>query len=98
MGYVLFVQTVVFAVGVLFIWLVARRRKNWARWIWLVVFIISFPFALPELSRLLRSGPVVATLVCVQNFAQIVALYLIFTGNARQWFANDPVGQISPAN
>ena len=24
---------------ILFIWLIARKRKNWARWVWIVVMI-----------------------------------------------------------
>jgi hypothetical protein len=86
-GFILFIQTFTFAGTALFIWLIARRRKNWARWTWLGFFIVGIPFAIPVLSRILRSsGPVVATLMCAQNLAQIVALYLIFTGNARDWF------------
>jgi chromate transport protein ChrA len=93
---VLFIQFFVLAIIVLFIWLIARRRKNWARWVWLSLFILGLPFAFPELSRLLRSGLIVATLVCAQNLAQIVALYLIFTGNAREWFARNSAVQPRP--
>ena len=86
-GFILFIQAFVFAMEVLFIWLIARRRKNWARWVWLIIFILGIPFAPPVLGRILRSsGPVVATLMCAQNLAQIVALYLVFTGSAREWF------------
>lgn len=95
-GFILFIQTFVFAVTVFFIWLIARRRKNWARWVWLSLFILGLPFAFPVLSRLLRSGPIVATLVCAQNLAQIAALYLIFTGNAREWFAQNSAVQPRP--
>ncbi|MGD0672821.1 MAG: hypothetical protein ABSB13_12130 [Candidatus Binatus sp.] len=95
-GFVLFIQFFVLAIIVLFIWLIARRRKNWARWVWLSLFILGLPFAFPELSRLLRSGLIVATLVCAQNLAQIVALYLIFTGNAREWFARNSAVQPRP--
>jgi hypothetical protein len=86
-GFILFIQASVFAMEVLFIWLIARRRKNWARWVWLIIFILAIPFAPPVLVRILRSsGPVVATFMCMQNLAQIAALYMIFAGNARKWF------------
>jgi hypothetical protein len=85
-GFVLFIQGSVLAMAVLFIWLIARRRKNWARWVWLITTILGIPLALSELNRLLRSNLITATLTCAGNLAQIVALYLIFTGNAREWF------------
>jgi hypothetical protein len=68
-GFVLQIQMFVFAFSVLFIWLIARRRKNWARWVWLVFFILGIPLALPTLGRVLRSGPIAATLMSAQNFA-----------------------------
>src|ERR1700733_1676998 len=86
-GFIIFVQAFVFAMEVLFIWLIARRRKNWARWVWLMIFVLGIPFAPAVLVRILSSsGPVAATLMCAQNLAQIVALFLIFTGSAREWF------------
>src|SRR5262245_314617 len=33
----LFTQIITFGSQILFIWLIARRRKNWARWLWLVL-------------------------------------------------------------
>jgi hypothetical protein len=86
-GFIIFVQAFVFAMEVLFIWLIARRRKNWARWVWLMIFVLGIPFAPAVLVRILSSsGPVAAALMCAQNLAQIVALFLIFTGSAREWF------------
>jgi hypothetical protein len=76
-SFILFIQAFVFAMEILFIWLIARRRKNWARWVWLIIFILGIPFALPVLGRIVRSsGPVVTTLMCAQNLAQIVALFI----------------------
>ena len=89
--FILFIQGFVLAVTVLFIWLIARRRKNWARWVLLTVTIVGIPFALPGLSLLLRSGLVTATLVCAQNLAQVAALYLVFTGDAREWFRSSSI-------
>jgi hypothetical protein len=42
-GFVLFAQTLWFVFAVLFIWLIARRHKNWARWLWFVLYIAGFP-------------------------------------------------------
>lgn len=95
---ILFIQVFVLAMMVLLIWLVARRRKNWVRWLMLVLFVVGVPFSLPTLFRTLLMNPFVGTMGCLQWAFQIVALYLIFTGDAREWFENGPVGQTNPAN
>jgi hypothetical protein len=88
-GFILFIQVFVFAMSVWFVWLIARRRKNWARWIWLSICGLGMLGVPPVLSRLLHSNPLVAVLPCVQALAQIVALHLIFTGDARAWFKSN---------
>ena len=81
---------------VLFIWLVARRRKGWVRWLMLPPVVIGIPWGLLHWSSAI---PVFdAVLTCLFWLASTVALYLIFTGNSREWFVNDPVGEISSTN
>jgi hypothetical protein len=77
-----------------FIWLAARRRKNWARWVLLVVFIFSTHGYLRILLPHWRAhGPDAFALgLAVQIPAQLVALTLIFTGNARDWFKQPTAG------
>jgi hypothetical protein len=77
-----------------FIWLAARRRKNWARWVLLVVFIFSTHGYLRILLPHWRAhGPDAFALgLAVQIPAQLVALILIFTGNARDWFKQPRTG------
>jgi len=83
---VLFVQMGVVAFMVLFIWLIARRHKNWARWVFLITGISGLPFYIPTLGQLLRDSPVAAILSVAQLLAEAVAFLLVFTGNARAWF------------
>jgi uncharacterized SAM-binding protein YcdF (DUF218 family) len=71
---------------VLFIWLVARRHKNWARWLLLILFVLGLPFYFRVLGQMLRLNPTAGSLSVVQVLAQTVAQFLIFTGNARDWF------------
>src|SRR6266850_2601994 len=70
------------------IWLVARRRKNWARWILLLVFIVSTKVYVPLLVPYWRGhGPDALSLgLSATILVQLVAFILIFTGNARDWF------------
>ena len=75
---------------VLLIWLVARRGKNWSRWLMLVLYVLGIPFPLFVWLRFglgwQHVNPVFKALFCLQWLAPVVAFYLIFTGNAREWF------------
>src|ERR1700719_4769192 len=78
---VLFIQIFVFAFIMMFIWLIARRRKNWARWVLLVLFVLGIPAAVRLMGQWFRLEPVVGFLNLVQALVQVIALVLIFTGN-----------------
>src|SRR5271169_2137655 len=78
---------------VLFIWLVARRRKSWVRWLMLPGVVIGIPYGLLHWSRAIPVAN--AVLIFLLWSAETIALFLIFTGNAREWFANDAVSQLS---
>ena len=82
--FVLFVWTVALATRILLIWLVARRRKNSARKLLVGMFLFVSAVLLPQSSPIdisLANGFFFVSYLC-----QIVALFLIFTGNARGWF------------
>lgn len=83
----LFVQGGEFAVMVLLIWLVARRRKNWARWLLLIVLaILRLPAYAPVLRAVFSINPIAGVLGIARDLAQVTAFLLIFTGNSRDWF------------
>jgi len=69
---------------VLFIWLVARRRKSWVRWLMLPPVVFGIPYGLLTWSPVIPVSD--AVLTCLFWSAETVALFLIFTGNAREWF------------
>jgi len=82
---VITVQILVFAFMFLMIWLIAFRRQNWARWVFVALFVIGLPGYLAVLKNLLGitlQGGLSLAQVCIQ----ITALYFIFTGNAVGWF------------
>jgi len=89
-GFIIFIQVFVLAFFVLFIWLIARRRANWARWTFLAIFLIGLVFYIPNVIVLLQSSLLSGSLNIVQCLLQIVALYLVFTGNAVAWFKKTP--------
>jgi hypothetical protein len=88
--FILFIDGFVFGFLILIIGLVARRAKNWARWIQLGLFIVGTPsFIRQVVERNIRDRPVIGTLGVVQFALQVGALFLIFTGNARDWFRRE---------
>jgi hypothetical protein len=76
-------------VGVLvLIWLTVRHRKNWARWTLLAWFVFANLTLLYDilLDQALSDGLFVFILNLVTTALEITAFYLVFTGNAREWF------------
>jgi hypothetical protein len=73
-------------IPVLMIWLVARRRKNWARWLWLIMVLIGFPLSIPVISDELTTKPLLGAITIFQYLLWAVAVYLVFTGDAAKWF------------
>ena len=71
---------------VLLIWLTARRRQNWARWAILILVLILLPQFVKSLGPLLKEDPFAWGPRVIQFGIEIVALVLIFTGDAREWF------------
>ena len=63
------------------IWQAARERKNWARWVLLILFAATLPASLETGLTLTE-----AILRVAQFFLVVAALFLIFSGNARPWF------------
>ena len=79
------------AVGVLgllwlLIWLIARKAKNWARYLFAALFVIGLVPTIQNISSLLEASPVAAILSIAQIIVQGAALFFIFTGDAAGWF------------
>jgi hypothetical protein len=79
-------------VYVVLIWLAARRRKSWPRYVLAVLFVLTLAAALVSLPTDLRERPFDVLVNGLQCLAEAVALVLVFTGNARAWFAQPVAG------
>lgn len=80
------IGTLVLTMGViaLLIWLVARRRQGWARWAFLILFLFGLPFLF---MNLLQQSLLTVPISLLQVVLQGVALFFVFTGDAKPWFA-----------
>jgi hypothetical protein len=88
--FVLFTLLFSVAFMMFLIWLVARRRKNWARWLLLIIGVLGLPSYISRLPQLLHAQPLAGGLSAAQLPIQAIALLLVFTGNAREWFKRTP--------
>lgn len=82
----------ILAIIALIVWLIARRRKNWARWLLAVLCVAGIVAAVPVFLDVLNGNPAAAVLSGVQLILQLTALYYIFTGDAPPWFQKETNG------
>jgi hypothetical protein len=77
------------AVQLTWIWLVARKRQNWARWISLIVVLIGIAFAFRgEHVKFVQSlNPISAVLWYAAYAMHLISVMLLFRGDAREWFS-----------
>jgi len=72
------------------IFLIARLRQNWARFVFAALFILGLPFAVMNLVHnlpdLLSAGPTAIALWIVQGALQLAAMVLIYLPGADPWF------------
>ncbi|MBW7968821.1 hypothetical protein [Bradyrhizobium sp. BR 10289] len=76
----------VFALQLAWIWLVARKRRNWARWISLVLVVLAIPGEIIVLDERFRFNAAMAIVSCVTVAVWVVAVVLLFRRDARAWF------------
>lgn len=82
-----------FAIPLLLIWLAASRRKNWARVLLAIMFLLGLAITASDTSAFQIGGwPSIAFFV-VQTLVQAVALYYVFSAEAKPWFAKPSPAQ-----
>ena len=65
-------------------WISARRRKNWARWSLLILYVFGLSIFINSLSGM---SVAVKSLTALQEIAQSFALVFIFSAEADAWFS-----------
>ncbi len=64
-------------------------RHDWARWLLLLVFAFGLGFDLLALPATFRAGSLADLISWAATVLQGLALYRIFTGNAKGWFRRE---------
>ena len=60
--------------------------RNWARIVFLVLFLLGVPFSIPVYLEEVSRNLFLAILSSIQFILQVVAIYLMFTRNSTLWF------------
>ncbi len=76
----------------LLFYLVSRRR-NWARILLLVLFVVGLSISVATLSWPIVEGWLSFAVYTFVAILQAFALYLLFTGNAATWFRQNSEGR-----
>jgi hypothetical protein len=84
-GFALFISLFTFGL-LLFLIMKISSGRNWARIIFLVLFLAGIPLFLPNLRNELKRNPFAATISIVQVILQVVAFFLLFKGTSGIWF------------
>jgi multidrug transporter EmrE-like cation transporter len=71
----------------LWIWLVARKRQNWARWISLFVILIGIPTTIWDSEQRFQINALAASFFHVAFAMSAVSVMLLFRADARAWFS-----------
>jgi hypothetical protein len=74
------------AIGVALIFLAARRRKNWARWVFSIIAAVGAAFVAYSLWTEFSAQPWVTGLNIVSTAFDAAAVYLLFSGDSQSWF------------
>lgn len=79
----------------LWIWLIARKRQNWARWISFVMVIIGIPSVIMDFDERFRLNAVAAVLFHIGYLWLVIAVVLLFRSDAREWFSRGRVASVT---
>ena len=78
---------VVLAGQLIWIWLVARKRQNWARWISLIAMLLAVPTTIWDIEERFRVNPVASIFYYAAFALSMVSVMLLFRDDAREWFS-----------
>ncbi|MGO9135177.1 MAG: hypothetical protein ACLP8A_14190 [Methylovirgula sp.] len=81
--------TIIFLILLPFFWLTVWRRKNWARWVSLVLFVISLPALFIDPNWFQADHLPSNVLACGLTLMESLAFVFVFTGDARPWFKSE---------
>ena len=83
---ILIVAAAIILLQVYFVWLAARHRKNWPRWVLAATFLLSGILLFQVIGENGLELDPFASIGIVSCVLTAAGLYFSFTGDARGWF------------
>lgn len=86
-GFLVGVQAVFIVIYLLLVWLIARKGSPVAKWIYVVLAVLSLIAAIFGLGKMAAYGTVSLVLAIAQHLLTLAALWFLFQPDAKAWFA-----------
>ena len=69
-------------------WVVLKisSGRNWARILWLIVFIIGIPISIPNLTTVYNQSKVIFLISIINSGLQLIAVCFLFSKAGNVWF------------
>lgn len=83
------IDVVIFSISIGLIAAVVWGRQNWARWVQLVFYALGLLGMAIGFQKMLESSSFQIGTTVLQLVISGLALFFIFTGNAKEWFLRD---------
>jgi hypothetical protein len=74
---------------ILLVWLAARRRQNWARWLLFALFVLVVAAQVWSI-RIYLAMPLTAAIQAAITLLEAAAYACVFLGDSKGWFGKGP--------
>lgn len=77
---------ITFGGQLLLIWLIARKRRNWARWVWIGITFVGTAIGIIVIGSVPFAGPSAAGAYILVYLVSFISACLLLTPTSRAWF------------
>ena len=92
--FLIYTKLIIYAVSLYVIYQLNKGR-NWARWVLVVIFIISIPLVILPAFASVSHNPVDALLGFIQTALYIIGLVFLFHRSSSSWFGAEKISKKS---
>ena len=87
-GFIIGVQAATIAVMLLLVYFISRKGSPVAKWIYVILGVLSLIAGVAGISQTLQLGTLPAILSVVQYVLLLISLWLLFRPDSKAWFAD----------
>ena len=90
--FLIYTKLIIYA-GSLYVIYQLNKGRNWARWVLVVIFIISIPLVILPAFASFSHNPVDALLALIQAALYIIGLVFLFHRSSSSWFGAEKISK-----